>query len=328
MTLALGLGRADAAEEDARDSSPELFGSLRPPPPVRGRPSAIGASATVHVLAALLVVGAGVRALPPVATPEQATAHPTRLFLPSPASLKALGVVPRPLAPRAQTKDRISIGPPSPVHVRELVLHREDDLTRRPRGTPSAPVHADGELTVASPPAVAPAAPVAGQLTAPSRMSWPESGRVRAAPQMASRPLSAQRLVEAAAERALRAGVSVWGDPSGSGGRMGPLQFDPRGADFTQWIQHFKDEVYRNWVIPSSVMWGWGGRASFEFVVERDGALSGLHDLAGTGTPALDRAARNALVASRLLPLPADYAPSQVSMRVFFDYGPGSSAAR
>jgi hypothetical protein len=39
-----------------------------------------------------------------------------------------------------------------------------------------------------------------------------------------------------------------------------------------------------------------------------------------SGTAAYDRAARNALVASRLLPLPADFAPATVTMKVGFVY--------
>jgi TonB family protein len=104
------------------------------------------------------------------------------------------------------------------------------------------------------------------------------------------------------------------------------LQFDPEGADFSRWMQQFKNEVYRNWVVPQSALWGWGGQVSFEFVVERSGAMVALTNLAGSGTAALDRAAQNALTASRLLPLPEDYAPSQITMRVTFNYGPPAAA--
>jgi hypothetical protein len=39
-----------------------------------------------------------------------------------------------------------------------------------------------------------------------------------------------------------------------------------------------------------------------------------------SGTAAYDRAAHNALVSSRLLPLPADFAPPTCTMRVGFIY--------
>ena len=41
---------------------------------------------------------------------------------------------------------------------------------------------------------------------------------------------------------------------TGTGQQMGPLFFDPEGADFTVWINHFKNEVYRNWLVPQAVL--------------------------------------------------------------------------
>lgn len=107
---------------------------------------------------------------------------------------------------------------------------------------------------------------------------------------------------------------------SGTGQQMGPLFFDPQGADFTAWYQHFKNEVYRNWIIPQPAIMGFGGHVDFEFTVERDGTISALRTLKSSGTRALDRAAQNALLGSRLLPLPADYGPPRVTMQVGFYY--------
>jgi len=110
----------------------------------------------------------------------------------------------------------------------------------------------------------------------------------------------------------------------GAGREMGPLFFDPEGADFTGWINHFKNEVYRNWIVPEAVLFGFRrGHADFEFWVERDGRLTELRLLKSSGTPALDRAAQNALLGSRLLPLPADFAPDRVKMQVTFTYNEG-----
>jgi hypothetical protein len=47
---------------------------------------------------------------------------------------------------------------------------------------------------------------------------------------------------------------------------MGALFFDPQGADFTLWINRFKDEVYRNWNIPEAANLGAArGHVDFEF---------------------------------------------------------------
>jgi len=101
---------------------------------------------------------------------------------------------------------------------------------------------------------------------------------------------------------------------------MGPLFFDPEGADFTVWVNHFKNEVYRNWIVPQPAILGFRGHVDLEFTVERDGRLTNLRMLKSSGTPALDRAAQNALLGSRLMALPADYRPARVSMQVSFFY--------
>ncbi|HEY3120526.1 MAG TPA: TonB family protein, partial [Vicinamibacteria bacterium] len=97
--------------------------------------------------------------------------------------------------------------------------------------------------------------------------------------------------------------------------------------DFTAWIQHFKNEVYRNWIVPEPALMGFKGHVELEFAVERDGQMNELRLLQSAGTPALDRAARNALVGSRFMPLPSDFGPPRVTMRVIFFYneGPGGS---
>jgi protein TonB len=117
--------------------------------------------------------------------------------------------------------------------------------------------------------------------------------------------------------------VGPRGIESGTGQQMGPLFFDPEGADFTVWINHFKNEVYRNWIVPQAALLGFRGHVDLEFTVERDGTLTDLKMLKSSGTPALDRAAANALMGSRLLPLPRDFSPSRVTMQVTFFYNQG-----
>ena len=115
------------------------------------------------------------------------------------------------------------------------------------------------------------------------------------------------------------------GMPTGTGNfrQMGPLAFDPQGADFTRWINHFKNEVYRNWIVPQPALLGFTGQVDFEFTVERDGTMSALRVLRSSGTVALDRAAQNALSSSRLLALPDDYGPPRITMPVTFFYNEG-----
>jgi TonB family protein len=110
------------------------------------------------------------------------------------------------------------------------------------------------------------------------------------------------------------------GLPTGTGQNLGGLYFDPQGADFTLWINTFKNEVYRNWLMPQTAQFGFRGHVDFEFTVERDGSMTALRMLKSSGTASLDRAAQNALTGSRWLPLPDDYGPPRVRMQVTFFY--------
>jgi TonB family protein len=120
-----------------------------------------------------------------------------------------------------------------------------------------------------------------------------------------------------------RLGQMGGGGLSGAAGQqMGPLFFDPEGADFTAWINHFKNEVYRNWIVPQAALFGAvRGHVDFSFTVERDGTLAEVRLLKTSGTPALDRAAANALFGARLLALPSDFGPARVTMQISFFYG-------
>jgi TonB family protein len=114
------------------------------------------------------------------------------------------------------------------------------------------------------------------------------------------------------------------GIPTGTGGQsLHGLFFDPQGADFTLWVNHFKNEVYRNWIVPQPALMGFKGHVDFEFTVERDGSLSALRMLKSSGTSAMDRAAHNALQNSRFLALPSDYGPERITMQVSFFYNEG-----
>jgi TonB family protein len=114
--------------------------------------------------------------------------------------------------------------------------------------------------------------------------------------------------------------------PVGDGGsgavrQMGPLQFDPQGADFTSWLAQWGNEVYRNWIVPQAAIFGFGGgEVHFEFVVERNGTVSSVRMLKSTGYRSYDRAAENALRGGRFQPLPSDYGPPRVTMTVAFIY--------
>lgn len=309
MSLGLQLG-ADVPEERLGEDAPTLERLETGRPPDRRLERPVCASALLHLAAVAALLGfasttPGERKVAGVASP---VSRPV-LLLPPEVLRSLLGAAaPRPPVP---PKSRVSIGRPSDHRARELVLRRDEDLTRAARGT------------AGTQPAPRPAVEAGAGPASPStvRTGVAPPGRSAGPP-----PVPAGRLdLESALARAVgedRARAEAAGSPDG----VGPLRFDPQGADFTRWVQHFKTEVYRNWIVPPSVAWGWGGRAGFEFTVDRSGRIVSLVDLETSGTGALDRAARNALRASSLLPLPSDYAFPTVSMRVTFDYGPGRRA--
>jgi TonB-like protein len=315
--VTLGLVEPDRAELPPDDGEP---GPISPPlTSRRAGPGGIAVSTILHgLIIALLVDVAIVRAPAAPRAAKTSTPSANAVFLPPPATVRRmLGLppprpAPTPVPPSA--KDRISIGPPSTLRQRgPLELHRDDDLTAAAKGTPNG---------AAAPPPV-PAATPPPQFVRDAGAALGEGGRLAPSP---VRPgvASAPGPIHAALERLETRGLGdpgPLGIPTGNGVQMGPLFFDPQGADFTLWVQRFTNEVYRNWIVPPAATLGWGGgEVDFEFVVDRSGAIVGLSLLESSSVPAYDRAARNALVASRLMALPADYAPATLSIRVGFIY--------
>ena len=263
-----------------------------------------------------------------------------RVFLPPAEELRRLITVPhtRPRpepVPRATPpppttrKERVSVGPPSAERSKgPMVLRRDDDLNAVPKGTPDTipgTPSAPRAWSPAPPAAPARASEADGTLRSPGLKLPPglgdlprgDEGSRKAGP---SQPASIASAARDYVEGRLRDG-GPRGLPSGSGQQMGALFFDPEGADFTVWINHFKNEVYRNWIVPQPALLGSKGDVDLAFVVARGGTLLQLTLLRSSGTASLDRAAQNALQGSRLLPLPADYGPSEITMRVRFTYG-------
>jgi TonB family protein len=115
--------------------------------------------------------------------------------------------------------------------------------------------------------------------------------------------------------------------PSGTGQQVGPLFFDPMGADFSLWITHFTREVYRNWIMPQPALLGMRGHVDVDFTVERNGSVSLCRVITSSGNAALDKAAKNAIESGRFLPLPDDYGPPYVTMRATFFYNEAPSGS-
>jgi periplasmic protein TonB len=265
------------------------------------------------------------------------------VFLPPPSVLRQIvptpppGARPRqipaptppPVQPPSAQKDRISVGPPSDLRAKgPMILRREDDLTKVPKGQMTPPAPAPPAQATPAPPAQtaqkgggAPETPGREGLRLPPGLLGGQMTR-RGDEGRRARPGSLGPSIAGAVEgvtRRLERDAQL-GLPTGTGQNLGGLYFDPQGADFTLWINTFKNEVYRNWIVPQTALFGFRGHVDFEFTVERNGSMSGLRMLKSSGTTSLDRAAQNALTGSRFLPLPDDYGPPRVTMQVTFYY--------
>ena len=233
---------------------------------------------------------------------------------------------PVPTPPPTAKKDRISIGPPSEVRQKELILRREDDLTKVAKGENVPPQPSPPPPTPAPTPEPAARAGAEGKAgkeglrVPPGLLGQTPAGDEGRKPLVGPMAPSIASAVNGVTQRILRDARA--GIPTGTLERgIGGLQFDPQGADFTLWVNRFKDEVYRNWNIPEAANLGAArGHVDFEFVVERDGTMSALRMEKSSGTASLDKAAEFALRGSRLLPLPDDYGPPRITMHVSFHY--------
>jgi TonB family protein len=294
-------------------------------------------SGFVHVTLIMLLIDRSLTPRPvapeivPAATPKGPS-----VFLPPAEVLRQLrkappatvppAVPPAPVPTPEAGRDRISVGGPTADRAKgPILLRREDDLTATPRGTVRGDASAQAQAAptptpVPSPPSlVADGGSMGGRLRLPPGIGQPEPPATTG-PGGPSRPSLSQTLRDLD-RRLPEAGPR--GTVSGTGQQMGPLFFDPEGADFTVWLDRFKNEIYRNWMIPQAVLLGIRGHVDLEFTVERDGSVTGLKLVKSVGNSALDKAAANAILAGRFLPLPSDFAPPRVTIQVSFYYGEG-----
>lgn len=297
-------------------------------------------SAIVHLLI-LSILGSRVQTprKPQTDEPPSRLAQEPKVFLPPREVLRQLAPRPSP-SPVPPKSDRISIGRPTSARAKDVIeLRRGVDITQTEKGLPNAP---GGPAPAQSPPTNPRGGPepaqspnastqAAAAAAAPRRteglIAPPGLGELRRGTEGLGRPGTAGPSIASSIKR-LEQRLQVEGPrglPNGAVQELGGLAFDPQGADFTQWINHFGNEAYRNWIVPEAVYLGFGGQCEFEFTVERDGTVSDIRLLrsAGPQRGGLDRAARNALLGSRLLPLPADYPSPRVVIRVIFSYGQG-----
>jgi protein TonB len=271
--------------------------------PWQGRSLLVSLGAHLGIVALVALTLRTAASIAPPPTTLVSPAQPQRKVFLAPRPLPAVPVVPR--TPPRTIRERIPTEVPTPPPAPKPPSDRISLGAARPGGGPSAPAP-PGPVPSAAPPAA----------TAGSEALRLPQGGTRPAPRDGEGP--ARSLGDSL--RNLDRHLGGGGGARGLGRQIGSLFFDPQGADFTEWVSHFRREVYRNWLIPQAVMLGFRGHVDIEFWVERDGRVTDLKVMKSSGTSSLDRAAANALLASRLQALPADFAPARLYIQASFFY--------
>jgi len=294
-------------------------------------------SAVIHLALLMMLVNAAPALRRPTPLDPSTLERKELVFLPPPALLRQLApalprrprTTPAPTPPPADEakKDRMSVGPPSDLRAKgPMILRREDDLTAVPKGQPSpapapvSPAPTPGPTVARREPGGSSEADRKSGLRLPPGLGQEIRRGEEGGPQAKGRLESS---IEGAVEdmaRRLEREAALLGVPTGTGRNLYGFHFDAKGADFTLWVNHLKNEVYRNWIMPQPALLGASGHVDFAFTVERDGTVSALRILKSSGTASLDRAAQNALTSSRILPLPDDYGPPRLTIQVSFYY--------
>jgi TonB family protein len=106
----------------------------------------------------------------------------------------------------------------------------------------------------------------------------------------------------------------------GNADQSADIQFDSMGVDFGPWLRRFKNQVERNWIVPTAAM-TYRGRVVIQFNVLRNGTITDLNVVQPAGYPSLTSSALNALKLSNpTSALPPEYPAERVFFTVTFHY--------
>lgn len=111
--------------------------------------------------------------------------------------------------------------------------------------------------------------------------------------------------------------------PTGSSARQeGPLQFDPKGAEFGFWTRRFLAQLKRNWyaLMPPNAM-ALHGYVVLAFDVYKDGRLTNIERVTPSVVDTFNEAAEKALaLTDPTQSLPAEYPDEKVRFTITFYY--------
>jgi TonB family protein len=301
-------------------------------------------SIVVHLLVILLLVYVPKR---PVGT--LALKDPLKdkdlTFLELPPDLQK--VTKRPDTKIMSDKDRIATSKTPQIDPKEL--RKIIDAARAGRPGPQAPPPSPGQQQAPSP---AQNPPTQAQQQ-PSQPTPPQQQNNQVAQlQMHPQPQQSQPQVnfntggyvgsqtsQAAAAVAAGRGAVRGGDGGDFGADLGggakaqgalEVLSDTMGVDFGPYLSRVVRDVRKNWytIIPESAKWK-KGKVSIEFVILKDGTVSGMSLYGTSGDTALDRAAWGGITGSNPFPpLPTEFKGPFLRLRFSFYYNPGPGDIR
>jgi len=151
--------------------------------------------------------------------------------------------------------------------------------------------------------------------------------------------LSAGSAIEQAARESAR--------NAGTGGNYGPPLMEPRGkvqsdmeilsdtlgVDFGPYLARFLHDVRLNWynLVPEVARppLEKTGKVSIDFVITKNGAISGMRIISPSGDVSLDRAAYGGITAvNPFQPLPTNFRGEYLALRIHFVYNPDRNQLR
>ena len=113
----------------------------------------------------------------------------------------------------------------------------------------------------------------------------------------------------------------VFDNQQGGGGEFGSaIQFDTKGVEFGPWVRRFIAQIKRNWFIPYAAM-SLKGRVVVTFNVHKDGRITDVAVVGGSGIDAFNNSSFNAITTSNpTQALPPEYPSDRAFFTVTFYY--------
>jgi TonB family protein len=210
------------------------------------------------------------------------------------------------------------------------------DAMRAGRPAPPAPAPQQQSPPPAATPQSAPPPEQQQPQPTPPQVAKLQTPPAAKTPTFKTPPMSASESINQAAQKAAASRGKYAGDNGDMGfnqrqptARMGPMEItsDTMGVDFGPYLQRVLHDVREHWyeVIPESAMAPLlkKGEVSIEFVILKDGKVSGMRYVNGSGDVALDRAAYGGITASNPFPpLPNEFGGQYLGLRFTFFYNP------